>query len=72
VLQDYLVLTELRELRVFAELLEAQAFKDSKEPQDCRVLLELVHLELPEPQDSKAQLAHKDQLEWLALAELQD
>jgi hypothetical protein len=72
VLQDYLALTELQVPQVFAELQEAQAFKDSKEPQDCKVLLVLVHLELPEPQDSKAQSGHKDQLEWLALAELQD
>jgi hypothetical protein len=70
-LQDYLVLTELQGLRVFAELQEAQAFKVSKEPQDCRVLLELVHRVLREPQDNKAQSGHKDQLEWLALAELQ-
>jgi hypothetical protein len=72
VLQDYLALTELRELRVCAELQEAQAFKDSKEPQDCKVLLELAHLEPQVLQDSKAQSGHKVLLEWLALAELLD
>jgi hypothetical protein len=72
VLQDYLALTELQGPQVFAELQEAQAFKDSKEPQDCKVLLVLVHRELQEPRVSKGQLGHKDQLEWLALAELQD
>jgi hypothetical protein len=46
-LQDYLVSTELQGLQVFAELQEAQAFKVSKEPRDCKVLLALV---LPEPQ----------------------
>jgi hypothetical protein len=70
-LQDYLVSTELQGLQVFAELQEAQAFKVSKEPQDCKVLLELAHLELRGLRDNKAQLGHKDQLEWSALAELQ-
>ena len=71
VLQVYLALTELLGLRVCAELREAQAFKVSKDPQDCRVLLVLVHLELQEPRVSKARLGRKVLLEWLALAELQ-
>jgi hypothetical protein len=63
---------ELQGLRVFAELQEAQAFKVSKEPQACRVLLGLAHRELPEPRVSKARLGQMGLLEWLALAELLD
>jgi hypothetical protein len=71
VLQDYLVLTELQGLRVFAGLQEAQVFKDSKVLQDCKVLLGLAHRELQEQLVNKGRLGHKDQLEWLGLAELQ-
>jgi hypothetical protein len=71
-LQDYLALTELRGLRVFAELQEAQAFKVSKEPQVYKDQLGLAHRGLLEPQDSKAQSGQMARLEWLALAEQQD
>jgi hypothetical protein len=71
-LQDYLALTELRGLRVFAELQEAQAFKGSKVLQDCKVLLGLAHRELQEQLVNKGRLGHKDQLEWSALADQRD
>jgi hypothetical protein len=58
-------------LLAFAELQEAQAFKVSKELQDCRVLQGLVLPELRVLQDSKAQSGQMELLEWLALAEQQ-
>ena len=72
VLQDYLELTELRVLLVFAELLEAQGLQDNKVLRDYKVLLESAHLELRELRDSKARLAHKALQEVSALAVLQD
>jgi hypothetical protein len=72
VLQDYLVLTELQELRVFVELQEAQDRLVNKAQLDNKVLQESAQVELRELQDSKAQLGQKALLEWLALADQRD
>jgi hypothetical protein len=72
VLRDYLVLTELLELRVFVEPQVAQDRLGNKVQLDNKVLQESAQVELRELQDSKAQLGQKALLEWLALAELQD
>ena len=70
--RDCLELTELLELRVFVELQAAQDRLVSKAQLDNKVLQESAQRVLRGLRDSKAQSGQKVQLEWLALAELQD
>jgi hypothetical protein len=63
---------ELLELQDCAEPLVARASKVNKGRLGNKVLLGLAHLEPQALRVSKARLGHKAQLEWLALAELQD